>query len=919
MKCYLTSLSTKQHCSAMIAVISFALRSFALSCRTEALRFWCCVKSSNNMTRKCSVPGCRTGYQTTKEEKAQGMGKYVKGAVFGFPRDLDLCQRWEKFLNRKDFFMVNSTVGICIEHFEQRYLKQGEHRTDLNYSLQPVPTIHTSEELIANPSLKPILSIPRKPPTKRTYTHPLLDETDKYLEMDTVNDLTDITPDSCPPGFSHQIIEEKVVLTNISFLNNGGLRVKTISIDADLHVKLHFNSNPVPLPSWFRDRRCKLTRLSMLDNLSSHIDNTVEELGSDVLLELQRLRYYKPCGRPQYSNNILKFALMQRYTSRQAYEMLLDELPLPSLSFLKTLAKGGIEPVEALKVMLEEDKVSCDCALLIDEMILQKDSQYHGGGMHGMNEHGEFYTGVVAFMVVGLNKESIPFVVKACPVVNLSGEWLMEEIEETLKTMEKAGFNVRTVIPDNHSTNVLAFKLLREKYGTTGDDLSFVFNGRKVYTMFDSVHLVKNIRNNLLSAKRFIFPEFEFDGFYDKVSVPAGDLSWHLLHKVHEKDLLLKANLRKARKLNAKTLHPGNKKQNVQLALNIFDETTVAGILRYFPEESSAAGFLKLINTWWTLSNSKTRINTHHRLGNAAVRGDKKPEFLREFATWIETWQKMQLPNCARFMLSPQTSDALITTLRATASLIEDLFKDESYHYILTARLQTDPLERHFGKVRQMSGGRFLVGLREFQSSEKIICMKSLLKAGIECWDERVKSVISPDFNKLHSELSEIANEVEENSLCEGSREVAIELSGYVVKKLLEKSTCDDCKTTLKSNTVSSKYLDILNRGGLLKPNESLAEYVCSSFSILDTAHDVLMRHSSTIRDASMETLKRFLTEDITFMCSEHGEQGRQTVDRIITNIYFNNEQKIKSAQIRKDKVVELKKPQRKKRKCNEN
>ena len=104
-----------------------------------------------------------------------------------------------------------------------------------------------------------------------------------------------------------------------------------------------------------------------------------------------------------------------------------------------------------------------------------------------------------------------------------------------------------------------------------------------------------------------------------------------------------------------------------------------------------------------------------------------------------------------------------------------------------------------------------------------------------------------------------------------------------------------------------------------MKLNESLAEYVCSSFSILDTAHDVLMRHSSTIRDASMETLKRFLTEDITFMCSEHGEQGRQTVDRIITNIYFNNEQKIKSAQIRKDKVVELKKPQRKKRKCNEN
>jgi hypothetical protein len=354
------------------------------------------------------------------------------------------------------------------------------------------------------------------------------------------------------------------------------------------------------------------------------------------------------------------------------------------------------------------------------------------------------------------------------------------------------------------------------------------------------------------------------------------------------------------------------------LAFNIFDETTVAGILTYFPNETAAAGFLKLINTWWTISNSKTQVNTHHRLGNAAVRGDKKPEFLRAFATWIETWQKMTISNCARFMLTPQTADALITTLRGTAALIEDLFTDDSYRYILTARLQTDPLERHFGKVRQMSGGRFLVGLREFQSSQKIICMKSLLKAGIECWDERVKSVNTQTFDKLHAELTKISNDIQENTLCEDSREVAIELSGYVVKQLLEKSTCDNCKKILQSKLVSSKYLDTLNRGGLMKPTESLAEYVCSSFSILDTAHDILMRHNDTIRESGLETLKRFQTEDITFMCDEHHELGRKTVNRIVTNIFFNNEQKIKTAQLRKNDVIEFKSRQRKKRKSNE-
>ena len=44
------------------------------------------------------------------------------------------------------------------------------------------------------------------------------------------------------------------------------------------------------------------------------------------------------------------------------------------------------------------------------------------------------------------------------------------------------------------------------------------------------------------------------------------------------------------------------------------------------------------------------------------------------------------------------------------STLIEDLLQ-EGCAYVLTARFQTDPLERQFLKYCQMSGGRFLVGL----------------------------------------------------------------------------------------------------------------------------------------------------------------------------------------------------------------
>ena len=76
-----------------------------------------------------------------------------------------------------------------------------------------------------------------------------------------------------------------------------------------------------------------------------------------------------------------------------------------------------------------------------------------------------------------------------------SGDWLSLQIEETLRTIFNAAFNVWAVITDNHAVNVLSFKNLRNKYGEKNNSLSINFDGHKVYNLYDSVHLVKNIRN----------------------------------------------------------------------------------------------------------------------------------------------------------------------------------------------------------------------------------------------------------------------------------------------------------------------------------------------------------------------------------------------------------------------------------------
>ena len=140
-----------------------------------------------------------------------------------------------------------------------------------------------------------------------------------------------------------------------------------------------------------------------------------------------------------------------------------------------------------------------------------------------------------------------------------------------------------------------------------------------------------------------------------------------MFHEVFEKDSLLPGNLRKAPKINAKTLHPGNNKQSVPLALNIFHETTISAIKSYFTNESAAAEFLNLINSWWVISNSKDKYNKNNRLGHAPVAGDGKPSFFLAFAEWLKTWKEMQISHCTKFSLSAQTFDAFITTLKGTA------------------------------------------------------------------------------------------------------------------------------------------------------------------------------------------------------------------------------------------------------------
>ena len=158
------------------------------------------------------------------------------------------------------------------------------------------------------------------------------------------------------------------------------------------------------------------------------------------------------------------------------------------------------------------------------------------------------------------------YIIRIVPETKIEREWIQNEILHCLQVLQVLGFKVRGVVCDDHSSNVSAFKKLFAIYGPSDDDLAIEYNNQKVYLFFDVVHLMKNIRNNLLNRKRFLFPSFSLSEFYDAVKVSGGEVSRHALHRVYERDQKLQANNMRANpKLCLKVLHPESCKQSAPL------------------------------------------------------------------------------------------------------------------------------------------------------------------------------------------------------------------------------------------------------------------------------------------------------------------------------------------------------------------
>jgi hypothetical protein len=223
-------------------------------------------------------------------------------------------------------------------------------------------------------------------------------------------------------------------------------------------------------------------------------------------------------------------------------------------------------------------------------------------------------------------------------------------------------------------------------------------NGRKIYALYDVPHLFKSIRNNLISKDFFV----KLNG------VDVEQVSWRDVRDAFVIDQgakLARGNV----KLSSRHIAPNKfDRMSVKLAVQALSWSTAAlintvigtGQLKSRTAPSTAKFITMLNHLFAALNSSAVRVdnpyNCYISKKNAIAR-----KTLTDAPEFIGSWVVMK--RSTRDRLFPPCFTGLQNTIRAILDLWNDL-ESEGYYFLLTSRLNQDPIECLFSMIRARGG-----------------------------------------------------------------------------------------------------------------------------------------------------------------------------------------------------------------------
>lgn len=556
------------------------------------------------------------------------------------------------------------------------------------------------------------------------------------------------------------------------------------------------------------------------------------------------------------------------YKSPSCYNFLRENLKirLPAKSSLCRWApikhlKPGINQsiLKGLKQKVHEmESQAKHVVIIFDEVKIRPDLEYdrHGDIIDGFSQiNKERFSNIAnyltVFMIRGIFQQFKYMVAYHASNTTMNGNQLTEILLDTIKILSEVGLNVVAMVCDQGSNNRKAFNLLNISINQP----YFLYNGHKIFALYDPPHLVKSFRNNLLKAN---------------LETPDGVVSWRILEELYECEKGKSTKL--CPKLTSRHIYPNHfEKMRVKLATQIFSRTVVAGIktlsdyeqfsMEAKPYVLSTANFLSKIDKTFDNLNSKVLFDPNQQKCALKI-NNAVNENLNFMLSYFENVKPINRKNVYCFKGIRQTIKAILLLFKELTNEIPGV------EFLLTSRLNQDPIENLFGLVRQRGGNNPNPSLHEFNNiAAQIMTIKFLENSNLaNCEmddDELLTPELLTDINEHNLEnhgetdyqninnLEQAESVEEENNLDllivetnvieneEFDEASSKYFTGYVAHTILKRKPCDNCRKILikSGDTMRLKnesflfYKNYTNNsefGNLKAPSDTFFE-ICKS------------------------------------------------------------------------------------------
>ena len=298
-------------------------------------------------------------------------------------------------------------------------------------------------------------------------------------------------------------------------------------------------------------------------------------------------------------------------------------------------------------------------------------------------------TAALVFMARGIKenwKQPLGYVLvnESCP-----SDLIKDKLFEIIDELTSMGLLVETILSDLGSN----FQKLLRELNVTPTTPWILHNGKKIIYLFDPPHLIKAVRNNLLKH------DFHFDG---KVA------SWDDIKTVYHRDK--QQSLRCCPNLTQKHISPnGFTKMKVKYATQVMSHTVGSTLCMYIALGAlppSAVGTAELIanmdNIFDCLNSSS--LNSTKIYKKALSEDSAHHKFIDDMLPFIQSIKVINRESKEDVTNKLRCLKGLQLTLNGVLALWDTLHKDYGLDFLLTRRLNQDPLENFFGLIRQQGG-----------------------------------------------------------------------------------------------------------------------------------------------------------------------------------------------------------------------